>query len=159
MQQQDIASFYRQISAAGVNPAGLVVKLYDAILEDLRRAANAITSRNVKERVARLNHALLIIAELDSVLDYERGGTVAKQLHGFYSVMRGLIVDANVRASREGVEMLIQHFMPLRQSWQKVERDVAQGKVILPERQSGEPRRQSISAEMEPETAGATWSV
>ena len=159
MQQRDIASFYRQISAAGANPAGLVVKLYDAILEDFRCAADAITAENVKERVARLNHALLIIAELDSVLDYERGGIVAKQLHGFYSVMRGSIVEANVRTSRESVEKLIQHFMPLRQSWQKVERDVAQGKVILPERQSDEPRRQTISAEMEPETAGATWSV
>lgn len=159
MQQRDIASFYRQISAAGANPAGLVVRLYDAILEDLRRAADAITVNNVKERVARLNHALLIIAELDSVLDYERGGIVAKQLHGFYSVMRGLIVEANVRASRESVEKLIQHFMPLRQSWQKVERDVAQGKVTLPERQSDEPRSQTISAEMEPDTAGATWSV
>ena len=159
MQQQDIASFYRQIGAAGANPAGLVVKLYDAMLDDFRRAGDAIATNDIKERVARLNHALLIIAELDSVLDYERGGIVAKQLHGFYRVMRSLIVDANVRASREGIEKLIQHFMPLRQSWQKVERDLAQRKVVLPERQADEPRRQTISAEMEPETTGATWSV
>jgi flagellar secretion chaperone FliS len=158
MKQEEIASFYSQISAAGANPAGLVVKLYDAVLRDFRRAADAIASNNVKERVAQLNHALLIIAELDSVLDFERGGIVAKQLRGFYGVMRGLIVEANVRASRENVERLIDLFMPLRQAWQKVEQDVAQNKVILPE-QAREPRRQTVAPQMEAETSGSRWSV
>jgi len=159
MQQQDIASFYRQISAAGANPAGLVVKLYDAILEDFRRAADAIAANDIEERVARLNHALQIIAELDSVLDFERGGIVAKQLRSFYTVMRGLIVEANIRASRESIERLIDFFMPLRQSWQKIEQEIAQRKIILPERQSDEPRRHTVSAQTEPETSGASWSV
>jgi flagellar secretion chaperone FliS len=159
MQQRDIASFYRQISAAGANPAGLVVKLYDAILEDFRRATDAIAANNVTERVARLNHALLIIAELDSVLDFERGGIVAKHLRGFYGVMRGLIVEANIRATRESIEKLIDHFMPLRQAWQKVEQEVAQNKILLPERQSDESHRQTVSPQIEPETSGATWSV
>jgi len=159
MKQQEIASFYRQISVAGANPAGLVVKLYDAILEDFRRAADAISANDVKERVARLNHALLIIAELESVLDFERGGIVAKHLRGFYGVMRGLIVETNVRASRQSVERLINLFMPLRQAWQKVEQDVAQNKVILPERQADEPRRQTVAPQIEPETSGSRWSV
>ena len=159
MKQQEIASFYRQISVAGANPAGLVVKLYDAILEDFRRAADAISANDVKERVARLNHALLIIAELESVLDFERGGIVAKHLRGFYGVMRGLIVETNVRASRQSVERLIDLFIPLRQAWQKVEQDVAQNKVILPERQADEPRRQTVAPQMEPETSGSRWSV
>jgi len=159
MKQQEIASFYRQISVAGANPAGLVVKLYDAILEDFRRAADAISANDVKERVARLNHALLIIAELESVLDFERGGIVAKHLRGFYGVMRGLIVETNVRASRQSVERLINLFMPLRQAWQKVEQDVAQNKVILPERQADESRRQTVAPQMEPETSGSRWSV
>ena len=36
----------------------------------------------------RLNHALLIIAELESVLDHERGGEVSRHLDGFYKVTR-----------------------------------------------------------------------
>lgn len=159
MKQQEIASFYRQISVAGANPAGLVVKLYDAILEDFRRAADAIAANDVKERVARLNHALLIIAELESVLDFERGGIVAKHLRGFYGVMRGLIVETNVRASRESVERLINLFMPLRQAWQKVEQDVAENKVTLPEQHAREPRTQKVAPQIEPETSGSRWSV
>jgi len=158
MKQEEIASFYTQMSAAGANPAGLVVKLYDAILRDFRRATDAITSNNVEERVAQLNHALLIIAELDSVLDFERGGVVAKQLRGFYGVMRGLIVEANLRANRESVERLIDLFMPLRQAWQKVEQDVAQNKVVLLE-QALEPRRQTVAPQTDAETSGSRWSV
>jgi len=39
MNQRQIAGQYRQSSTQGVNRVGLVVRLYDAILEDLRRAA------------------------------------------------------------------------------------------------------------------------
>lgn len=144
MRQEEIASFYRQVSATGANPAGLVVKLYDAILEDFRRAIDAIAANNIKERVARLNHALLIIAELDSVLDFERGGAVAQHLRGFYSVMRGLIVEANARTSRESIEKLIGLFMPLRKAWQQVEQDIALQKVRLPaDPRSTEPSSRS----------------
>lgn len=145
IKQEEIASFYRQVSATGANPAGLVVKLYDAILEDFRRAIDAIVANKIKERVARLNHALLIIAELDSVLDFERGGVVAQHLRGFYSVMRGLIIEANVRANRESVERLIDFFMPLRKAWQQVEQDIALQKIRLPaEPRSVEPAARPV---------------
>jgi flagellar protein FliS len=134
MNQSQIASEYRQLSAHGSNPVGFVVKLYDAIVEDFRRAVDAIAERDVERRTASLNHALLIIAELEGVLDYDRGGEVAKHLQGFYGVTRAMIVDANITASLEKLQKLVGLYMPLRQAWQQVEQDVAAGKVILPGR-------------------------
>jgi len=159
VKQEDIASFYRQVGAAGANPAGLVVKLYDAMLEDFGRAKDAIAAKNVQERVTRLNHVLLIIAELDSVLDFERGGVVARQLRGFYSVMRGLIVEANIQAREENIERLTALFTPLRKAWQQVEKEVAENKIKLPDDHSPGPRTQTLTAQVEQEPGGSQWSV
>ncbi len=169
MKQDEIASYYRQVSATGANPAGMIVKLYDRILEDFRRADEAISVGDVKGRVESMNHALLIIAELDSVLDFERGGIVAQHLHGFYSVTRGLIVEANVRTSAQHINRLVDLYMPLRQAWQQVEQDVAQQKVPLPAGNrfpEARPRhalesasRRTASAPAEPETVGSRWSA
>ena len=134
MNQSQIASEYRQVSAHGSNPVGFVVKLYDAIVEDFRRALDAIAGGDVERRTASLNHALLIIAELEGVLDHDRGGEVAKHLQGFYGVTRAMIVEANVTTSREKLQKLVGLYMPLRQAWQQVEQDVAAGKVVLPVR-------------------------
>jgi flagellar secretion chaperone FliS len=134
MNQNQIASEYRQMSARGSNPVGFVVKLYDAILEDFRRALDAIAEGNVERRTNSLNHALLVIAELEGVLDHDRGGKIAKQLQGFYGVTRAMIVEANIAASREKLQKLVGLYIPLRQAWHLVEQDVATGKVVLPGR-------------------------
>jgi flagellin-specific chaperone FliS len=39
-----------------------------------------------------LNHALIVLGELQGVLDYERGGQVARNLSDFYTVGRVLIL-------------------------------------------------------------------
>jgi flagellar secretion chaperone FliS len=165
MNQDQIASAYRQISTRGTSPVGLVVKLYDAIVEDFRRSLAAVESGDVERRVNSLNHALVIIAELESVLDFDRGGNVAAQLRGFYEVTRTMIVEANVRASREKLQKLRDLYVPLRQAWQQVELDVASGKIALPASSNHSmptgpsPRRQTIGMNVEPDDPQAQWSA
>jgi flagellar biosynthetic protein FliS len=125
MNQQQIAGQYRQLSTRGVNRVGLVVRLYDAVIEDLRRAREALRAGDVERRVGAVNHALLILAELESVLDHRRGGPVARHLEGFYRVTRSLLVEANGRADAAGMERLMALFLPVRQAWEQAERDFA----------------------------------
>jgi len=131
MNPNEIATLYRETSARGTHPMALVVKLYDAILEDLRRALNAAASGDIEGRTASLNHALLVIAELQSVLDHTRGGKVAKRLDGFYNVTRGLIVEANLRSKPEHVQRLIELYMPLRQAWKKAADEMTHGNAAV----------------------------
>jgi flagellar protein FliS len=132
MNQYQIAAQYRQSSTQGRHPVGMVVKLYDAIIEDLRRALAAVRSGQVEPRTSALNHALLIIAELESVLDHDRGGEVARHLKGFYQVTRAMIVEENLRNKSEGLEKLIGLYLPVRQAWQEAERELASSSNVLP---------------------------
>jgi len=108
---------YQQASARGASPIGQVVSLYDTILRDLVRALAALQAGDVETRVLELNHALLVIAHLQSVLNHERGAEAAKQFDRLYAVTRGMIVEANIRATPESLEELINLYGSLRQAW------------------------------------------
>lgn len=129
MNYNEIASHYRETGTRGSHPVGLVVKLYAAILEDFRRAKKAVDEADIQGRTACLNHALLIIAELQSVLDHRRGKDVARRLNGFYDVTRTLIVDANFRPTVQSIQKLVDLYLPLYQAWMQVEQDAYAGKL------------------------------
>jgi flagellar protein FliS len=108
---------YVQASACGASPIGLVVSLYDTILRDFVRALAAVEAGDVETRVFELNHALLVMAHLQSVLDHQRGGEAAKQFDRFYSVTRWKIVEANIQSTPESLEELIHLYGGMRQAW------------------------------------------
>jgi flagellar protein FliS len=115
---------YQQASARGASPLGQVVSLYDTILRDFVRALAALQAGDVETRVFELNHAILVIAHLQSVLDHERGGEAAKQFEQFYNVTCGMIVDANIRATPQALEELIDLYGGLRQAWFQAEQQL-----------------------------------
>jgi flagellar protein FliS len=112
---------YQQASARGATPIGQVIALYDTILRDFVRALAALQGGDVETRVFELNHSLLVIAHLQSVLDHERGGEAAKYFDRFYSITRGMIVEANIRGTPESLEELINLFGGLREAWFQAE--------------------------------------
>jgi flagellar protein FliS len=129
MPYNEIANIYRQESAHGNHPVELVGKLFDAVLEDFRRALSAANMTDIQARTASLNHALQVIGELQSVLDHERGGEVSRRLDGFYNVTRSLVIAANTQGAPAHMQRLIDLYMPLRQAWRQVERDASIGKL------------------------------
>jgi flagellar secretion chaperone FliS len=123
MNQNQIATLYRQVSARGASPLTLVVKLYDIILEDLRRALDALAAGDIERRTNELNHALRAIAELQNALNHEKGGDVARRLENFYNVTRGMVIEANIRGSAELLNKLNGMYASLRSAWQQVEKE------------------------------------
>jgi len=124
MNSRDSAFTYQHAIAVSATPVGQVVALYDVILRDLRQAMAAVEAAQVEKRVNLTNHALLIIGELQGVLDFERGGEAARNLHNFYAVMRPLLTQASMTNSREKFQDLIEKFARLRAAWSKADRTV-----------------------------------
>jgi flagellar protein FliS len=112
---------YHEASACGASPIGQIVALYDTILRDFGRALVALQAGDIEARVFELNHAVVVIGYLQYVLDHERGGEPAKQFAQFYSLTRGLIVQANFKATPEPIEELIELFGGVRQAWYQAE--------------------------------------
>jgi flagellar protein FliS len=120
MNNQAASTTYQQASARGATPIGLIVSLFETILRDLRRAQAAFEAGNVETRVFELNHALTVIAHLQSVLDRQRGGEAAERFDRFYRVTRPLILEANIHPTAEALQNLLNLYNSVRQAWQEV---------------------------------------
>jgi flagellar secretion chaperone FliS len=106
----------------GASPLELVVRLYEQIIEDLRQAAKAIAQNAIEERSQRIKHAILVVAHLQSSLDFTQGGKVAQDLNRFYNVLRQNLLHLQFHPSQGGVAQLITDLLAVREAWVKVER-------------------------------------
>ena len=149
---------YQQSSAHGASPIGLVVSLYDTILRDFRRALVAIDSNNIEIRVFEINHALTVVAHLQSVLDHQRGGEAAKRLDSFYEVTRAMILEASVHPGREPFLKLIQLYSSVREAWSQIEARGVERPVAVPLPVAEVSVPQSRPPEP-PDAPGGRWSA
>lgn len=117
----DPARTYRQLSVQSASPIGLVVLLFNSAIASLHKAERAAEANQIEARVNELNHVLDIVSELRSVLDFERGGDVARQFDLFYRMAEAQILRANIENSTEIIRDLITHFVKVRDAWQQVD--------------------------------------
>jgi len=122
----DAALAYREAAWLGATPVGVVVLLYDRLLQDIHEAATAMKSTDVEARALHVNHALLVLQQLQGRLDFAAGGTAARQLDAFYSLIRGKLLEAQIRQSPELLLAQAQAIAQVREGWAEVERSTSQ---------------------------------
>ncbi len=117
-----IQQSYREAAVQGANPVELVVRLYEQMIEDLRQVAKAIEQKNIRLRTERIKHVILILGHLQSSLDFNQGGKVARNLENLYNTLRERLVALQVRPTGRGVAQLITDLLAVREAWIQVER-------------------------------------
>jgi flagellar protein FliS len=116
---------YRENEVRGASAVRLVVLLYEQIVEDLRQAARAFEQNNIELRTRRINHAILVIGHLQSPLNFDNGGKVAKDLELFYNTLRQNLVQVQFYPSKNGIAQLITDLIAVREAWVEVGRSEA----------------------------------
>ena len=119
---------YRENDVRGATSVRLVVLLYDQLIQDLIRAAHAIEQDDVELRTKMLNHAILVLAHLQSPLDFAKGGKVAKDLDNFYNLLRHNLVQVQFHPSKLAICQQITDVQALRAAW--IEVDHAENLVV-----------------------------
>lgn len=113
---------YLENSARGASPLGLIVKLYEQIVEDLRLAIAALDANQIDKRTNAINHAILILEQLQGRLNHESGGEVARNLERFYNVIRDKLLQAQVLQSKSQIADVMAAVLEVRDAWQQAER-------------------------------------
>jgi flagellar secretion chaperone FliS len=113
---------YRETCGRGATAVRLVVLLYEQVIQDLSQAAQAIEQNDIELRTNRINHAILVIAYLQSGLEFANGGKVAEDLNHFYDVLRQNLVQVQFHPSKRGLTQQITDLLALREAWTEVER-------------------------------------
>ncbi len=119
MNSQDIAQTYRETGAQGADSLELVAMLYDVLLDDLRRAIEALRACDIEKRTAEMQHAHRILEQLQGSLDLERGGEPARNLDRLYSLIRVKLLEAHWKSSEELLRRQIELLVPLRDAWKE----------------------------------------
>jgi flagellar protein FliS len=110
----DAKSSYREAAVRGASPVGLVICLYEQAIADLRGALIALEKNDIEGRTRKINHALVVIGQLQGTLDLQRGGQVATSLDRFYNLIRSGLVEAQLKQSAT--------ILRLYEAWVEVER-------------------------------------
>jgi len=142
---------YRAVAIQGASPVKLVICLYEQAIEDLRQAVIALEKGEIEARTRKINHAIMVLGQLQGSLDMQRGGEVARNLEHFYAMVRAGLCQAQLKQSTTILEQQISHLVSIYEAWLEVERIGAK-----PSSQS-EPGASSLVASGE--TSSADWSA
>jgi flagellar secretion chaperone FliS len=111
---------YEQTQVVTSSGVQLVVLLYDAAIQSMEMARRDIQAKNVREKARHLGRAIAIIGELNSVLDLEQGGEIARSLRRLYDYMLMELVEANARNNEQKLEAPLRCLSTLREAWREV---------------------------------------
>lgn len=111
---------YRQTQVMTSSRVQIVVLLYDAAIQSIELARVGIEANNPKDKGRFLGRAISIIGELNSVLDFEQGGEIARSLHRLYEYMLSELVMANARNDVRRLEGPLRSLTTLREGWREI---------------------------------------
>lgn len=114
------AAQYRNVRVSTVNPADLVVQLYDGCLRFLREAQTKHAAGDIAGRGEALSRARAIVNELMATLDESQAPELTKQLMALYDFVLDRMTQACVEADPSKLDAAIRVLEPLRDAWAEV---------------------------------------
>ena len=129
MLAQGYARTYRANAVLTASPGQLVLMLYDGALRCLGIAREAFSRPEEDlQRLSIINQQLqkaqLILTELQSGLNLEAGGEIARTLHQLYDYHNRRLFEANIRKNEAPVIEVERLLLELREAWAQM---LAQG--------------------------------
>ncbi|ULA63099.1 MAG: Flagellar secretion chaperone FliS [Nitrospira sp.] len=114
------AQQYQQTQILTSSRVQIVVLLYDAAIHSIELTRRAIDTNNFSDKARFIGRAISIVGELDSVLDYEQGGDIAKSLHRLYDYMLSELIEANAKHMSARLDGPTRCLTTLREAWKEV---------------------------------------
>jgi flagellar secretion chaperone FliS len=108
---------YQQTAATTADGGDLLILTYEAVLRWLGRAEEAIDAVNLVDAHQALVNAQDLLYNLETSLDFDRGGEIARSLEALYKYMKAEIVLANVEKNKERIGSVRQLIVPLLDAW------------------------------------------
>ena len=113
---------YRQINVITADPKRLVLMCYEGVIENLKIAKNRYVEKDYEGKCAVVKKAQDIIDELLCSLDFEKGGSIARNLEGLYNYMLRRILHAEVDRDMSVIDEVIGMLSELKSAWEEISR-------------------------------------
>jgi flagellar protein FliS len=114
------AQAYLQTHVQSRSPLELVVMLYDGMLRFLGDAGGAIDAGDLPGKREAVSRALAVLSELQSTLNMDQGGEIARSLDALYSYVNGRLLDASIQNDRTPLDEAARLIRTLRDAWAEI---------------------------------------
>ena len=123
------ASQYKQTSVKTATRGQLLIMLYEAAIQNVKKATIAIEKKDVPAKGVAIGKAHDILNELMNTLDFEIGGKIARDLERLYNFMTERLVKANLENSKEHLITIQKLLETLLDGWRGAIEQVNKGNV------------------------------
>jgi len=108
---------YREMEVKTADQFELVLLLYKGAAQHLNLARQYITQKDIERRLKALNKAAAMIGELQTALDFEKGGEIAASLNQLYSYMLNRLWVANSTQNTAPIDEVLRLLSTLQSAW------------------------------------------
>ena len=124
---QPSAQHYRAYANAAmtVGKVRQVVMLYDGAIRFVQQAVEAIGKGDFETRYNQLLKTSEILVGLQSSLDFEQGGDIAKILYDYYASMDARLFTVHRSNDVKTCEAVIKELKMMRNAWDEIDRNNA----------------------------------
>ena len=111
---------YRRTSVVTADPKRLVLMCYEGTIDNLKLVKQKLIEKDYEAKSKALIKAQDIINELLCSLDFEKGGSIAKNLDSLYNYMLRRIIHADVNKDLSALNEVIGMLNELKSAWEDV---------------------------------------
>ncbi|MBU1002055.1 MAG: flagellar export chaperone FliS [Proteobacteria bacterium] len=120
------AQAYFATQVTTTSQSDLLLMLYEGAIKFLNQAKVKIDEKNFAQKGILISKAMDIIGELDSSLNSDKGGEVAKNLHQLYFYCNARLLRANMDMNNTLVDEVIRILTSLREAFEIIKDDAPQ---------------------------------
>ena len=111
---------YQEISFLTADPQKLILICYRQTILNLTAAREHYLSNEFEAKAKALQKALDIIYELNSALDFEKGGSIARNLDKLYKYMTRCLLEADIKRDLNVFASIIGMLEELESAWKAI---------------------------------------
>lgn len=121
------ANQYKQMAVKTANRGQLLIMLYEAAIQNVKKATTCIDKKDVTGKGQFIGKTHDIINELVNSLDAKVGGDIARDLERLYNFMIEQLVKANVENNKEPLIAVQKLLETLLDGWRGAVEQVQKG--------------------------------
>jgi flagellar secretion chaperone FliS len=111
---------YRKTNVVTAGPKRLILMCYEGAIDSLKLGKKKLAEKDYEAKGSALVKAQDIIRELMNALDFEKGGSVARNLDSLYNYMVRRILYADLHKNTEAIDEVIEMLNTLKSAWEEI---------------------------------------
>jgi len=146
MVYRKVLSQYKRSSIETAGKLDLVIMCYEKVILLLTQIKEHAREKNVDKKVPKFKKVLDIINELQSSLDMEKGGEIARNLDSLYSYLTRRLIEGDIKKDLSVYDESIRILTELKEAWQTIKSQEDQNEDIYTDRDMHESHNPRLTA-------------